>query len=91
MKLNTSPEGGRGDMARAAAISAAIQARETTNQDILKMLNKMYDNLNPPKENNSTVDKKIKLAEDLIKTAIEYEITNLPEVTESITSMMDKI
>ena len=45
MKLNTSPEGGRGEMARAEAISKAIQSREATNQQILKMLDKMYDDL----------------------------------------------
>ncbi len=91
MKLNTSPEGGRGDMARAEAIAKSIQARETTNQDILKMLNKMYDDLNPTKANNSAVDRKYKLIGELISTAIATEANDLPEIVKTITSMADKM
>ncbi|MHB1153180.1 MAG: hypothetical protein ACYCWE_13285 [Eubacteriales bacterium] len=47
MQLNESPNGGFGDQARAEAIQSTVQSRETTNQKILDMLDKMYDDLKP--------------------------------------------
>jgi hypothetical protein len=47
MKLNECPNGGTGDAARAQAIQSTVQSRETTNQKILDLLDKMYDDLKP--------------------------------------------
>lgn len=47
MQINESPNGGYGDQARAEAIQSMVQSRETTNQKILDMLDKMYDDLKP--------------------------------------------
>lgn len=47
MQLNESPNGGFGDQARAEAIQSTVQSRETTNQKILDILDKMYDDLKP--------------------------------------------
>lgn len=44
---NESHNGGTGDAARAEAIQSAVQSRENTNQKILEMLDKMYDDLKP--------------------------------------------
>lgn len=46
-EINTSVNGGFGDQSRAEAIKATILARETTNQEILKILNRMLDSLLP--------------------------------------------
>ncbi len=45
MELNTSVNGGFGDQARAEALGNIVQSREMTNQQIIILLNKMYDNL----------------------------------------------
>jgi hypothetical protein len=47
MQINESPNGGVGDAARAEAIQNTVQSRETTNQKILEILEKMYDDLKP--------------------------------------------
>lgn len=46
-EINTSLNGGFGDQSRAEAIKATILARETTSQEILKILNRMLDGLQP--------------------------------------------
>lgn len=43
MQLNDSINGGFGDQARAEAVKGVVMARETTNQNILAILNKMYE------------------------------------------------
>lgn len=50
MNINECPNGGDGDAARAAAIQAAIEARESTNQRIIELLNRMYDDIKPHRE-----------------------------------------
>ena len=47
MPVNESPNGGYGDQAKGEAIANAVQSRETTNQQMLKLLEKMYDDLKP--------------------------------------------
>jgi hypothetical protein len=47
MQINESLNGGVGDAARAEAIQNTVQSRETTNQKILEILDKMYDDLKP--------------------------------------------
>lgn len=42
-------QGGQSDSGRAEAVAAAVQSRETTNQQMLKLLEKMYDDLKPKK------------------------------------------
>ncbi len=37
---------------RGQAITAIVQSREATNQQLLRMLEKMYDDLKPPKEDD---------------------------------------
>ncbi len=50
MKINDSPNGGLGDAARAEAIGNAVLARETTNQKLIGLLERMYDESMPKKE-----------------------------------------
>ncbi|HBL85116.1 MAG: hypothetical protein A2Y17_02150 [Clostridiales bacterium GWF2_38_85] len=50
MAVNESPNGGFGDQAKAEAVAAAVQSRETTNQQLLKLYEKMYDDLKGPSE-----------------------------------------
>ena len=38
-----------GDSARGGALQAIVQFRETTNQQLLRLLEKMYDDLKPAK------------------------------------------
>ncbi|MEA4831959.1 hypothetical protein SDC9_198247 [bioreactor metagenome] len=47
MQNNESVNGGFGDQAKAEAVAAAVQSRETTNQQLLKLYEKMYDDLKP--------------------------------------------
>lgn len=68
MELNGSLNGG--DSARAEAISNTVQSRETTNQQLIKFLEKIYDDLKP---------QKVKTAEDIsIVQMLTDRIDDLP-------------
>jgi len=45
--INDSPAGGYGDQARAEAIGNAVLSRETTNQKMIDLLSRMYDDVKP--------------------------------------------
>jgi hypothetical protein len=47
MPVNESPNGGTGDMAKGEAIGKVVESRESTNQQLIHLLEKMYDNLKP--------------------------------------------
>lgn len=47
MPVNISPEGGSGDQAKAQAVADSVKAREATNQQIIRLLEKMYDDIKP--------------------------------------------
>lgn len=50
MKINDSGDSSdNGDFARGEAISTAVKSRETTNQQLIKLFEKMYDDLKPQK------------------------------------------
>jgi hypothetical protein len=49
MKVNESPIGGQGDEAKGRAIAQTVQSREATNQQLIKLLEKMYDDIKPMK------------------------------------------
>ncbi|MHC1693910.1 MAG: hypothetical protein AB9835_01245 [Eubacteriales bacterium] len=53
--------GGMSDLGRAEAVTAAVQSRETTNQQMLKLLEKMYDDLKPKEK--SVKDRAFDMAE----------------------------
>lgn len=61
MKVNQGNLNGEGDAARGKAISDTVQARETTNQQLIKLLEKMYDDLKPQRETVSTKDKALEI------------------------------
>lgn len=56
-QVNECPNGGQGDAARANAILDIVKCRETTNQKILSMLERMYDDLTKPEQ--SQRDKRV--------------------------------
>lgn len=87
MELNGSLNGGFGDQARAEAISQTVQSRETTNQQLIKFLEKMYDDLKP---------QKVKTAEDtkILQMLIDnMDISDLPpdEQSKLLMAQLNKI
>jgi hypothetical protein len=62
MEINEGPMGS--DSARGEAISHAVKSRETTNQQLIKLLEKMYDDLKPEKP--SVKDKTLTLLERVL-------------------------
>jgi hypothetical protein len=77
MEINKGPSSMGSDRSRGEAISNAVKSRETTNQQLIKLLDKMYDDLKP--EKSSVKDKTLTLLErtlnnpsvgDEVKTAL---------------------
>lgn len=66
MPVNEGMNNMAGDTARGEAISHAVQSRETTNQQLIRLLEKMYDDLKP-KTPSDDVLKFEKLADVLSK------------------------
>ena len=70
--------------AKAAALGDIVRCRETTNQQILKLYEKMYDDLKPKTE--TLKDKAIQLADRTLNNA-----TLTPEEKEGLQTILDEI
>ena len=83
MDINASGDGS--DCARGEAISIAVQSRETTNQQLLKLLEKMYDDLKISSESEeqkkartlSKMIENVKLPPDKMAETIQSIVQNI--------------
>ncbi|MHB1483095.1 MAG: hypothetical protein ACYCYI_00375 [Saccharofermentanales bacterium] len=80
MTVNEGMNNNEGDTARGEAISHAVQSRETTNQQLLHLLEKMYDDLKPQKVSNSGTSNEINTFKQLAEALIDYP----PNLAETI-------
>jgi hypothetical protein len=85
MNLNEGPSNVGSDSSRGEAISHTVQSRETTNQQLLKLLEKMYDELKVSAE--SKEEKKVRTLTKML------ENVNLPpeEMSETIQSIVQNV
>ena len=81
MPVNDSPMGGSGDSSKADAIGNTVQSRETTNQQLIKFLEKMYDDLKVKNQPQDMATDKLHQMMDLLK---EINWEEYPESSRSI-------
>jgi hypothetical protein len=94
--VNESPEGGRGDAARAAAVQAIVAAREETNRRMIDMLNGMMNPVvrTPPAPVHSTPEDNKRIIVEAIAEKISDVDTDLPNATQvlgNLNEMMNKL
>ena len=54
------------DTSRGEAITAIVKSRETTNQQVLRLLEKMYDDLKPQQNSKSAAKLSMKEIQELV-------------------------
>lgn len=84
MPVNDSPMGGSGDSSKADAIGNTIQSRETTNQQLIKFLEKMYEDIRSQNQSQNSVVDKFHQMMDLLKE------TNWDEYPESSRTIIEQ-
>ncbi len=84
-QLAAMPTSAPGDIAgqeKAKAIGEIVRSRETTNQQILRLYGKMYDDLNPREGN--TKNKALEMLSEIVKEGSFYESEQGAEVLSDI-------
>jgi len=83
MPVNEGMNNMAGDTARGEAISNTVQSRETTNQQLIRLLEKMYDDLKP-KETSEEIQKFQQLTDALCKYPTETAVEILKKAAQQM-------
>lgn len=84
MPVNESPEGGRGDAAKANAIIKIVEERENTNRELIEFYKNMCDELNPNKSHNPKIGEL--MMQVVVKKLESFDLyeMNLDEMRENL-------